>query len=212
MGSTRPRVGAVTVNEASDRLRPDRGIETGGRHTARSADGITLARRSRERARKDGTTSDMRVIHRILGSRQDSELAHRLHHLAHLGAVDVLVVSSIDVARRRIRATTQAGEEIALALPRDEPLFDGAVLALDESHAIVARVGTERWLRLVPGSQAAALELGYHAGNLHWRVRFADGAILVALDGPADQYLARLGALVTDGPLTHTILDGAEAC
>ena len=154
----------------------------------------------------------MRVIHRILGSRQNADLAHRLHHLAHHGTVDVLVVSSADVARRRIRAKTQSGEEIALALPRDEPLFDGAVLALDENHAIVARVGTERWLRLVPGSQAAALELGYHAGNLHWRVRFADGAILVALDGPADDYLIRLGALVTDGLVTHTVRGEAEPC
>ncbi|MGU3284717.1 urease accessory protein UreE [Methylobacterium mesophilicum] len=154
----------------------------------------------------------MRVIHHILGSRQDAEMAHRLHHLEHHGAVDVLVVPGSDVARRRIRATTQAGEEIALALPRDAPLFDGAVLALDDRHAIVARVGTERWLRLVPQSRASALELGYHAGNLHWRVRFADDAILVALDGPAADYLVRLGALVTDGQVTHTILDGAEPC
>lgn len=154
----------------------------------------------------------MRVIHRILGSRQDAAMAHRLHHLAHHGAVDVLVVSSADVARRRIRATTQSGEEIALALPRDEPLFDGAVLALDADRALIARVGAERWLRLVPASQAAALELGYHAGNLHWRVRFAEGALLVALDGPADDYLVRLGALVTDGQVTHTILDEAAPC
>lgn len=156
--------------------------------------------------------TDMRVIHRILGNRQDTELAHHLHHLAHRGTVDVLVVSSTDVARRRIRATTQSGEEIALALPRGEPLFDGAVLALDENHAIVARVGAERWLRLIPRSQNASLELGYHAGNLHWRVRFADGAILVALDGPADDYLIRLGALVTDGQVTHAVLDEAEPC
>lgn len=154
----------------------------------------------------------MRVIHRILGSRHESGMAERLHHLAHRGAVDVLVVSSTDVARRRIRATTQSGEEIALALPRDEPLFDGAVLALDADRALVARVGSERWLRLVPDSQAAALELGYHAGNLHWRVRFADGALLVALDGPADAYLVRLGALVTDRQVTHTILDEAAPC
>ena len=93
-----------------------------------------------------------------------------------------------------------------------EPLFDGAVLALDADRALIARVGAERWLRLVPASQAAALELGYHAGNLHWRVRFAEGALLVALDGPADDYLVRLGALVTDGQVTHTILDEAAPC
>lgn len=154
----------------------------------------------------------MRVIHRILGNRQDAEVARRLHHLEHHGAVDVLVVASVDVARRRIRAKTLSGEEIALALPRDEPLFDGAVLALDDHHAIVARVGTERWLRLAPLTKACALELGYHAGNLHWRVRFADDAVLVALDGPVADYLVRLGDLVSGGQLEHTVLDGAEPC
>jgi urease accessory protein len=154
----------------------------------------------------------MRVIQRVLGNRRDADFAHRLHHLEHHGAVDVLVVSSTDVARRRIRARTLSGEEIALALPRDEPLFDGAVLALDDHHAIVARVGTERWLRLVPRTRASALELGYHAGNLHWRVRFAEDAVLVALDGPADDYLVRLGSLVTEGQVEHAILDGAEPC
>lgn len=154
----------------------------------------------------------MRVIHRILGGRQDAALSHRLHHLEHRGAVDVLVIPAADVARRRIRATTRSGEEIALALPRDEPLFDGAVLALDDDHAIVARVGTERWLRLVPRTRASALELGYHAGNLHWRVRFADDAIFVALDGPPDDYLVRLGNLVTGGDVEHAIIDGSEPC
>ncbi|KAB1067921.1 urease accessory protein UreE [Methylobacterium planeticum] len=154
----------------------------------------------------------MRVIQRVLGDRRDAAIAHRLHHLAHHGAVDVLVVLSLDVARRRIRATTVAGEEIALALPRDEPLYDGAVLVLDEHHAIVARVGAERWLRLVPRSQASALELGYHAGNLHWRVRFADDAILIALDAPVEEYLVRLGGLVTEGRVEHAVLDEADPC
>ena len=139
-------------------------------------------------------------------------MAHRLHPLEHHGAVDVLVVTSDDVARRRIRAKTLSGEEIALALPRDEPLFDGAVLALDDHHAIVARVGTESWLRLVPLTKASALELGYHAGNLHWRVRFADNAILVALDGPVADYLVRLGDLVSGGQVEHAVLDGAGPC
>ena len=55
------------------------------------------------------------------------------------------------------------------------------------------RVDTERWLRLSPRSIADAVELGYHAGNLHWRVRFAGEALLVALEAPVDDYLARLG-------------------
>ncbi|MGX5773736.1 urease accessory protein UreE [Methylorubrum zatmanii] len=151
----------------------------------------------------------MRVIQRVLGSRRDAGLAEQLHHLDHHGTVDILRVSSADVARRRLRATTQGGEEIALALPRDQALFDGAVLVLEDHHAIVARVGSERWLRLVPAGAADALELGYHAGNLHWRVRFDEGALLVALEGPAQDYLVRLGALVTEGRVAHSI-DAAD--
>ena len=152
----------------------------------------------------------MRVIQRVLGSRLDAGLAERLHHLEHHGAVDVLHVASADMARRRLRATTAGGEEIALALPRDQALFDGAVLVLEADRALVARVGTERWLRLEPKSPADALELGYHAGNMHWRVRFANGAILVALEAPAEDYLVRLGALVPEGRVVHSVIDAAE--
>ena len=152
----------------------------------------------------------MRVIQRVLGSRSEAGLAERLHHLEHHGVVDILRVPSADVARRRLRATTVAGEEIALALPRDQALFDGAVLVLEDGHALVARVGTESWLRLVPRSTADALELGYHAGNLHWRVRFDGAAILVALEGPAEDYLVRLGALVEEGRVAHSIDAAAE--
>ncbi|WP_342153221.1 urease accessory protein UreE [Methylorubrum sp. SB2] len=149
----------------------------------------------------------MRMIQQILGSRQDGEIAARLHRLDHHGAVDILRVDGADVARRRLRAVTAGGEEIALALPRDQALFDGAVLLLEENRAIVVRVGAERWLRLEPKGPADALELGYHAGNLHWRVRFADGALLVALEGPVESYLVRLGALVEEGRVAHSVVD-----
>ena len=147
----------------------------------------------------------MRVIDRIVGSRLDPKIAHRLHHLDHHHAVDILAISSADIARRRLRATTRGGEEIAIALPRDEILFDGAVLVLDPDSALVVRVGAERWLRLAPRDKAAALELGYHAGNLHWRVRFDGEDLLVALEGPLEDYLARLGGLTEAGRVAHAV-------
>lgn len=51
------------------------------------------------------------------------------------------------MARRRMRVCTQRGEEIAIALPREETLFDGAVLLLDDTRAIVVRATVECWLR-----------------------------------------------------------------
>ncbi len=100
----------------------------------------------------------------------------------------------------------RAGEDLAIALPRDQTLFDGAVLLLEAGRAIVVRVNTERWLRLSPRSIADAVELGYHAGNLHWRVRFAGETLLVALEAPVDDYLARLGTMVTERRVATAII------
>ena len=155
----------------------------------------------------------MRVIDRILGSRLDAGIAGPLHDLEHRDAVDTLVLQGADTARRRLRATTERGEEIAVALPREQTLHDGAVLLLDSDRAIVVRVAGERWLRLVPGSLADAIALGYHAGNLHWRVRFDGAALLVALEAPEQAYLDRLGDLVAGGRVGASVVEpgGASA-
>jgi urease accessory protein len=142
--------------------------------------------------------SSMLLIERVLGSRLEPAFSKRIHELEHRGAIDLLMVPAADVARRRLRATTREGAEVAIALPRDQQLFDGAVLLIEPDRAIVVRVAEERWLRLQPRAIADAIELGYHAGNLHWRVRFEGEALLVALEAPTDDYLARLGALVAE--------------
>ncbi len=140
----------------------------------------------------------MLLIEHVLGSRLEPDLSERIHELEHRGAVDLLTVPAADVARRRLRVTTRGGADVAIALPRDQQLFDGAVLLIEPDRAIVVRVDEERWLRLQPRAIADAIELGYHAGNLHWRVRFEGEALLVALEAPMDDYLARLGALVAE--------------
>jgi urease accessory protein len=142
-------------------------------------------------------TSMLRIEH-VLGGRLDPAFAERIHQLEHRGAVDLLTVLAADVSRHRFRATTQGGTEVAIALPRDQRLFDGAVLVLEPDHAVVVRLAQERWLRLQPRAIADAIELGYQAGNLHWRVRFAGEALLVALEAPMDDYLARLSGLIRD--------------
>ncbi|PNG24883.1 urease accessory protein UreE [Methylocella silvestris] len=147
----------------------------------------------------------MRVIDRILGSRLDEALAVRLHHLEHHDGVDFFTLQSADLGRRRLRATTGKGEEIALALPREQPLFDGAVLALERDYALIVRVAEQRWLRLVPQDKASAVELGYHAGNLHWRVQFEGDALLVALEAPIEDYLVRLAGLVASGRVQSSV-------
>jgi len=138
-------------------------------------------------------------IRGVLGFASDSALAERLHALGHTGRVEHLVLAQEDVHRRRLRAQTDQGTDCLIALPRNQTLGDGAVLLLESTRAIVVRLTEERWLTLAPRDSAAALELGYFAGNLHWRVRFVGARLLVALEGPEDDYLARLRPFLNDG-------------
>jgi urease accessory protein len=135
-------------------------------------------------------------INRVLGSRLEPAFSERLLRLEHHNAVDVVHVSDADLEQQQLLATTRGGRELAIALPRHERLFDGAVLLLDEFHAIVVRSANKRWLRLEPRSLSDAIELGYQVGNLHWRVRFEGEALLVAIEGRPENYAVRLGELI----------------
>jgi len=141
-------------------------------------------------------------LHGIVGDRGDPALADRLHDLAHAGAVEYLFVAEADLGRGRLRAVTDRGTDCAVSLERGEKLFDGAVLALDGTRAVVVRAGAPRELRLVARDDAAALRLGFMAGHLHWRVRFDGADLVVLLDGPAADYTARIAGLIDEGAVT----------
>jgi urease accessory protein len=149
-------------------------------------------------------------IDRVLGSRLESAFSEEIHRLEHRGAVDVVNIPIADLARHRLLATTRGGEELAIALPRHQKLFDGAVLLIDSARAIVVRAATERWMRLEPRSIGDAIELGYHAGNLHWRVRFRGEVLFVALEGRPEDYTARLAEMISSNRVAVGILDEEE--
>ena len=130
----------------------------------------------------------------------------RLHELAHEGKVEYLILTPEDALRKRLRATTDQGTECTITLPRDQRLDDGAILELG-GQAIVVRMTDQRWLPLEAPDEAAALELGYFCGNLHWRVRFDNKRILVAMEGPEDDYLARLEPLLARGTARKAVND-----
>lgn len=138
-------------------------------------------------------------VETILGNISQAAMAERIHHISHHGHVEFITIASDDLDRHRLVACTDAGSEVAIALPRDQKLADGAVLLADHDRAIVVRAGEQRWLRLSPRSAEDALELGYHAGNLHWRVRFSGTDLLVAQNGPAGNYTDRIAPMIADG-------------
>ncbi len=141
----------------------------------------------------------MQMLTTIRGLMSDDALHERLHALGHAGAVETIRLERKDMQRHRLRVETDKGTLCAIALPRDRALEDGAVLHLGEERAIVVRAMEERWLVLEPRDAAVALQLGYHAGNLHWRVQFRGGRIAIALEGPEQAYLDRLKVFLDDG-------------
>jgi urease accessory protein len=141
----------------------------------------------------------MRTYTSIVGSASDPRVADLLHALAHRGGVDTVTLAADDIRRHRLRVRTQGGDECGIALDRQTHLFDGAVLHLDADRALVVRTENTRWLRLRARDNAAALELGYFAGNMHWAVRFDGDVLEVALRGPVDDYRSRLAPLLDAG-------------
>ena len=135
----------------------------------------------------------------IIGSERDAVLSGKLHRLRHMGSVEYLFVRDTDMGRRRLRLNTDRGTDCGISLSRHETLEDGAVLLLDDERAIVVRAGTVQTLRLRPRTSEAALRLGWNAGNLHWKVKFDSGDLIVLVDGTREEYLARVAPLISEG-------------
>ena len=141
----------------------------------------------------------MLILERILGHAGDPEMADRLHDLEHHGQVETLILSGEDVQRHRMRVRTDRGTDCAIRLERHDHLSDGAVLWLDAHRAIVVQLDAPRHLVLEPCGAAAALELGYFAGNMHWKVRFQQQRLQIVLAGPEAAYLERLEPMLSSG-------------
>ena len=150
----------------------------------------------------------MLKLHGIIGNVGDASIANNLHALEHRNAVEILYVPDADGGRRRLRLTTDHGTDCALVLKRDETLTDGAVVLMEPTRAIVVRMRVPKTLTLKPIGVEAAICLGWHAGNLHWRVTIRGEDLLVLLDGPEADYLARIKPLLEAGSVT--VVSGAD--
>ena len=135
----------------------------------------------------------------IIGLSADPVFAGRIHDLLHTGKVEYLRINGTDLARKRLRAVTNKGTECAIALPRHVALEHGAILELSSERAIVIELEELPWLCFETQDQAAALKLGFFAGHHHWRVRFEDTRMLVALEAPAETYTSRLVDMLESG-------------
>ena len=132
------------------------------------------------------------TITELIGYSSDPDISERLHSLRHRDAVECVTLETEDMKRRRLRVTSDKGNEYFIAFSREFELSDGAVIALTDDSACVIRVKEEKWLRLEPYDVPTAIELGHFVGNLHWRVKFDGPCLSIAIEGPIQNYLDRL--------------------
>jgi urease accessory protein len=104
-----------------------------------------------------------------------------------------------DLDRKRLRATSDAGTDYAIVLPRDSALADGAVLLLEPDRAVVVRAGAPRTMTLRANDIGAALRLGFLVGHLHWKADQRDESVVVHLEGPESDYTSRIVELLESG-------------
>jgi urease accessory protein len=144
----------------------------------------------------------MTTLTRVVGHETDQELIEVLHELRHKSAVEYLFLAEMDLARKRLRATSDAGREYSLALPREQQLVDGAVVSLTSDGAVVVRARVATRLRLRPVSTTAALRLGFLAGHLHWKVDFENEVLAITQQSATGDYLARVQDLLDAGAVS----------
>ena len=60
-----------------------------------------------------------------------------------------------------------------------------------------------QWLSLKPKDLSSAIELGYFAGNMHWRVKFEKERLDIALESPEEIYLERLKGFFNKNKITR---------
>ncbi|MBY6412017.1 urease accessory protein UreE [Rhodococcus sp. BP-252] len=143
--------------------------------------------------------SSIVVIEEIVGHELESDIATVLHELRHGHRVEYVHLDPADLDRSRLRVTSDAGVDYAIALPRDKRLVDGAVLLMNDSGAVVVRAGQPREMVLHATDAASALRLGFLAGHLHWKAAMVDATMTVTLEGPESDYRARIEDLLASG-------------
>ncbi|BCI56039.1 urease accessory protein UreE [Mycolicibacterium litorale] len=146
----------------------------------------------------------MHILDRIVGWAGDEAVADSLHELRHRHAVEYVHLDVHDLDRKRLRVTSDAGTDYAVVLPRDTALADGAVLLLDADRAVVVRAGAPQTLALRALDLPAALRLGFLAGHLHWKTDQHGDTLVVHLEGPESDYIARIADLLARGGVERT--------
>lgn len=106
---------------------------------------------------------------------------------------DVLRLTWEERIWTRRKAVTDAGREVALALPTGTVLESGDVLAMDADWYLVVEARPEAVLALFPETYEAAVRIAFDVGNRHFSLACEGDTLLVPDDLAMESLVTRLG-------------------
>jgi len=124
---------------------------------------------------------------------QRATRAERAGHWPDVRAAGAVTLSFDDRYRRRVRLTTDRGEEFLLDLPRALSLEDGDGLQLEDGRWISVRAAAESLIE-VTAEPTLLTRLAWHLGNRHLPARIEPHRILIRRDHVIADMLSTLGA------------------
>ncbi len=96
--------------------------------------------------------------------------------------------------RRRIRLTTDRGEDVLLDLPKTVAMANGDGLQLDDGSWLRIQAATEQIIEVRHQDRHQLMRLAWHLGNRHLPTEIRDDALRIRPDHVIEDMLHRFGA------------------
>jgi urease accessory protein len=112
--------------------------------------------------------------------------------------LDTVTLEFDDRHRRRVRLTTDAGDDLLLDLPEAIALADGDGLRLEHGGWIAVVAAPENLMEVVPDTSGHLVRLAWHIGNRHLQAELLKDRIRIRPDHVIAEMLRGLGAEVLE--------------
>ena len=96
--------------------------------------------------------------------------------------------------RRRIRLTTDQGEDVVLDLPKAIAMTDGDALQLEDGRLLSVRAASEPVVEVRHKDPNQLMRLAWHLGNRHLPTEIRDQTLRIRPDHVIEEMLHRFGA------------------
>ncbi len=127
-----------------------------------------------------------------------SALHHRAKGLWPHSQADGSITLDFDARhRRRVKLTTDQGEEVLLDLPKAVAMADGDGLRLGDGRWLLVRAAPEPVVEVRHYDSHQFARLAWHLGNRHLPTEIRQEALRIRPDHVIEEMLARFGAELT---------------